>query len=111
AEKPALVEEVVNRLLDLVADDEDRSLPVTPQPEMPVVEEEIDAMLFRLNWIIDRAWSDDGEIGRGDLVTTGRARIGSHLAGHRNGRLGREPGERRPDFRGDLRFHQDGLKH
>jgi hypothetical protein len=38
AQKVALVEEVVDRLLDLVPDDEDRALARASKPQMPVIE-------------------------------------------------------------------------
>jgi hypothetical protein len=55
----ALVEEVVDRLLDLVADAQDRHLPRAAQPEVPVVEEEVDAVLLRLDGIVRRTGAED----------------------------------------------------
>jgi hypothetical protein len=92
----------VNRLLDLIADDEDRPLAVTPQPEMPVVEEKVDAVLFRLNRVIDRARADDCEVRRTDLVAARRPRVCFHFARHRDGGLGGEVGEGCPDLWRDL---------
>jgi hypothetical protein len=65
----------VNRLLDLVPDDEDGPLARASEPEVPVVEEEVDTVLFGLDRIVERARADDLQVGRGDLVTAGRAAV------------------------------------
>src|SRR5258708_27406563 len=48
-EKATLVKEVVNGLLDLVSADGDRPLPRIAQPEVPVVDQQGDPLLLRLN--------------------------------------------------------------
>src|SRR6476660_5687734 len=58
AEKPTLVEKIVDRLLDLIADGKDRPHAITAQPEVAVIEQEIDSVLFRLNGVVYGAGPD-----------------------------------------------------
>src|SRR6185503_7318523 len=59
AQEAALVVEIVDRLLDLVANGEDRPHAVRAQPEVPVVEQEVDSVLLRLNRVVDGAGAED----------------------------------------------------
>jgi hypothetical protein len=52
AHEAALVEEVVDRLLDLAAHAHDGALLAGPQPEVAVVEQEVDAVLLRLDRVL-----------------------------------------------------------
>ena len=97
AQEAALVEEVVDRLLDLVADDGDGALSRRAQPEVPVVEQEIDAVLLRLDRIVERARADDREVSHADLEPARRARLGTRFASNLDGRLRGQLGEARPD--------------
>ena len=51
--KIALVEEIPDRLLDLGSNPCDGALAGRAQPEVPVIEKEVDSMLFWLNRVID----------------------------------------------------------
>src|SRR5206468_2585271 len=68
-QEASLVEEVVDRLLDFVPHREDRALTIAPEPEMPVVQQKIDAVLLRLDRIVERAWAEDFKIADGDFIT------------------------------------------
>ena len=46
---------------------------------MPVVEEKVDAVLFGLDRVIDRTGSVNRQLFDGELISTGRARVGAHL--------------------------------
>src|SRR5690606_236604 len=74
ADEVALVEEVVDRLFDLVPDAQDGALLARAEPEVPVVQQEVDAVLLGLYRVI-LAGPDDAEIGDGHLVAARRARI------------------------------------
>jgi len=95
----ALVEEVADRLFGLVADPRDRALPRRSQPEMPVVEEEVDPVLFWLDRIVDRALSINGELRYRELESARRARIRTHLALDFDRRFLSELSEARPAIR------------
>ena len=75
-----LVKEIADRLLDFVSDPADRALSRRPQPEVAVVEKEIDAVLFWLDRIVDRTLTVNRQILDAELVTTGRSRIGTDIA-------------------------------
>ena len=96
AEEVALVEEVVDPLLELTAHRRDRALPRRAQPEVAVVEQKVDPVLLRLDRIVERARADDREIGDTELVATRRTRVGAHLTGDGNRGLERELGETFP---------------
>ena len=92
----------MDRLLDLVPDAEDRALTLaTAQPEVPVVEQEIDAVLLRLDRIVDRARAEDLQVRHTHLVATRCARLGAHLAGHGDARLVRQRPKRSHTSGGD----------
>ena len=110
AQEAALVEEVVDRLLDFVPDHHDRTLPRRPEPEVPVVEQEVDAVLLRLDRVVARTRPDDGEPGHTDVQHARRARILARFAGDGDGRLRRQLGEARPELLADLALHEHGLR-
>ena len=87
AEETTLVKEIVDRLLDLIPDQEDRALPIAAEPEVPVIEEEIDSVLLRLYRIVQRTRADDLEVGDGDLESARRPSIRAHFAANRHRRL------------------------
>ena len=103
-----LVEEVVDRLLDLGAHLEAGPLHVRTQPQMPVVEEEFDAVLLRLDREL-RAGADQLDRGNGQLVSARRARVGAHEAAQRDAALLRQRGGQLPDLGRKLRLDQDAL--
>src|ERR1019366_4953156 len=73
AQESARIVKVVRRLLELAADARDRDLPRRAQPERAVVEEKIDAVLLRLNRIVERARADDRQVGDAELVSARHA--------------------------------------
>src|SRR5262249_36268447 len=68
------------------------------EPEVSIVEEEIDSVLLGLNGVVERTRSDDLEVSDRDFVATRRARIGAHRAGDAHRRLLRECREALPHF-------------
>src|SRR4051812_255165 len=58
----ALVEEIPDGLLGFVPDPRDRALTRGSQPEVTVVEEKIDAVLFGLDRVVDRTLAVDRQI-------------------------------------------------
>src|SRR5262249_23219566 len=104
-------EEIVNGLLDLVPNREDGTNTLASEPEVPVIEQKIDAVLLRLNRIVDRARTNDCEAGHTHLVSARRARLSRNLAAHGDRRLQRQFFEPFPDFRRKLRLHEHGLHH
>src|SRR5690606_31771021 len=100
-----LVEEVDDRLLDLVAHTQDRPLLAGTQPQMAVVEEEIDAVFLGLDRVL-LGEVDDLEILDGHLVPARCARVLADLARHPHARLLRERREGLPDRSGDLFLQQ-----
>src|SRR5690606_36741664 len=110
AQETPLVEEVVGRLLQLVAYAHDRHLARRAQPEVANVEQEVDAVFFWLDRIIQRARSDQRELRDAEFDAARRARIGLHLAAHRERTLKREVLESLPGLGADLRLHDDALQ-
>ena len=109
AKEATLIEEIVDRLLDFVSHDENRPLLRAPQPQVPVVEQEVDAVLLRLNRIIDRARAHDREIGDRYVESARRSRLCPDFARHADGRLQRQLLKPGPHFRRDLRLDDDRL--
>ena len=105
-----LVEEVVDRLLDLGAHPEPGPLHVRPQPQVTVVQQELDAVLLRLDREL-LAGADQLDPGHGQLVSAGRAGVGAHHAAERDAALLRERGGQLPDVIGKLRFDHHSLHH
>src|SRR5947209_186044 len=73
--KIPFVEEVVNCLLDLGANSRDGALPRRAEPEVAIIEQKVDAVLFRLDRIIDRAVAVDRHLLHRDLIAAWRARV------------------------------------
>jgi len=78
---------------------------------MTVIEEEIDAMLFRLDRVVRGTGADELEAGRAHLDTAGGARILAELSSHRDGRLDGQLLKSLPDFGRDAVLHDDRLQH
>src|ERR1700694_59697 len=76
----ALVEEIANRLLRLVPYPRYRALAWRPEPEVSIVEQEVDSVLLRLDRVVDGTLSKDGELRYSELETARRAGIGTHFA-------------------------------
>src|SRR5947209_3251856 len=93
----ALVEKVANRLDDFITHARDRDLLFGAQPEMAVLEQIRDAVLFWRDREVD-ARPDDREIGRLQLDTARGPRIRMHDARHFDRRLLSKFPERFPDF-------------
>ena len=91
----ALVEEVPDRLDHFVAHPRDRHLAPAPEPEVTVLEQEGGAVLLGRDRVV-RARAQHGEVLRGQLHATRRARIGAHGARDLHRSLLRECPERRP---------------
>ena len=94
--KPAAVEEVADGVDDLVADAQDRLLPLAADPEVAAVEQVVDAVLLRRDRVVVRL-ADDLERLDVDLVAARRALVGARRAGD--------------DDRGFLRQMIGGLEH
>jgi hypothetical protein len=101
----------VDPLLDFVADDGDRPLPRAAEPEVAVVEEEVDPVLLRLDRVIQGARAEHLDIGDGELVPPGRAGVLADLAGDREGGLEGQLSEPLPDVRRDGVLGYDRLQH
>ena len=110
ADEIALVQEVVDALLHLGADAQAGALGRGAQPEMPVIEQELDAVLLGL----------DGEVpGRAQqphvlhkkLVAARRACVLLHRAGDRHAGFLRECAAELPGFGGELLAQHDALCH
>src|SRR6267143_6007926 len=93
----ALVEKVADRLDDFMSHPRDRNLLLRAQPEMAVLEQIRDAVLFRRDRKVD-ARPDDREIGRLELDAARGSRIRTDNAGHFDRRLLSKFPERVPDF-------------
>ena len=106
--EPLVVEEVVDRPDDLVPDAHDRDLPRAPQPQVAVLEEEIDAVLLGLDRKVGRR-AQDFEVRPGEFDAGGRAGIGAHEPRHGDARLVPHGGQRLPHLGRDLVAHEDAL--
>ena len=78
--KPCVVEEVADRVDDLVAHAQDRGLPLGADPQVAAIHQVIDAVLLRRDRIVVR-FVDDLEAAGDHLVAAGRALLGLHRAG------------------------------
>ena len=74
------VEEIADCLLDFVADRAIAALARCAEPEVPVVEQEVDAVFLGLDRIVDRARAINHEILHAELESTGSARVRTNLA-------------------------------
>ena len=88
-DESARVEEIAHGIDDFVADPKDCLLPFAANPQMASIEQVVDPVLLRRNWIIVRL-ADDLDARDVDLVTAGRALVGAGRAGHDDGRFLRE---------------------
>ena len=99
----------MDRLLDLVPDHRDRALARGAQPEVPVVEQEVDAVLLRLDRVVAGARADHCEVRHTHLEPARSARFGTRFASDLDGGLGGQLGEPRPHLGGELALHEDRL--
>ena len=76
-----IVEEVAHRADDLVPHAKNRCLLLRSNPEMPPIEQIVDAVLFRRNRIVDRR-AHDLEVRDVELVAARCAAVGAHRAVH-----------------------------
>ena len=74
-----------------------------------MVEQEIDAMLLRLDRVIGWTHPDDFETLHSQLIAAPGTWLGSHLSRECDGRLGGEPRKAIPRFRRELRLDENGL--
>jgi len=109
SQEAPIVEEVVDRLLDLAANGEDGALPTAAQPEVTVVEQEIDPVLLWLNWVIRRARPEYRKTDHTQLESTRRSRLGAYLAGDVDRSFERQFLESVPDLDRELSLHEHGL--
>ena len=79
-DEAAAVEEVADRVDDLVADAQDRLLALGAEPEVAAVEQEVDAVLLRRDRVVVRR-ADDFHALDVDLVAARRALVGARRAG------------------------------
>ena len=108
--KTPLVEKVVEGLLHLMTDAHDRHLPGGAQPEVPVVEQEVDAVFLGLNRVVDRARTENFDVGHTQLVAPRGPRLGTNFAGDRDARFLRQCPIPLPDVRRHLTPDDDPLK-
>ncbi|HEY4131207.1 MAG TPA: hypothetical protein VGM50_11355 [Gemmatimonadaceae bacterium] len=90
----------MNRLLDLIANRENCAHAIAAEPEVPVIEEKIHAVLFGLDRVVERTRTHDGEPSHTHLEAAGRARLGAHFARDVDRRLERQVLEPFPHFVG-----------
>src|SRR5216117_1963632 len=76
----ALVEKIPDRLLHFVPNMRYSPLSWCSQPEVTVVEQKVDPVLFRLDRIIDWALAIDGQIRDAKLESARRTGIGANFA-------------------------------
>jgi hypothetical protein len=75
-----------------------------------VVEQKIDAVLLRLNRVIERARPNDLELGRAHLEATGRAGVLAHFPDDRDGGFDGQLLEARPRFRRHVVLDENRLE-
>ncbi len=83
------VEEVADRVDDFVPHAQNRGLPLGADPQVPAIEQVVDAVLLRRDRIVVRR-RDDLEPGGGQLEAALRALVLAHDAGDDDGALLRE---------------------
>ena len=105
----ARVKEIVDRLLDLMPHTHQRHLARRAQPEVPVVHQEIDAVLLWLDRIIDWTGAKDTQFRCANFRATWRTRFEPHLASHRHRGLNGQRGKPLPHVRRDLTSDEDAL--
>ena len=88
-DEPLIVEEIAHRADDLVAHAKNRGLLFRSNPEMPAIEQVVDAVFLRRDRIVDRR-AHDLEVRDVELVTARRAAVGAHRAVHDDRGLLRE---------------------
>src|SRR5690606_23037776 len=108
AREAALMEEVVDRLFDLAAHAHDRALLLRAQPQVTMIEQEVDTVLLRLDRVL-LARPDDLETLERQLVTARCARVSADAAGHVNARLLGQRLKVGPDLLADLFLNDDAL--
>ena len=89
-DEAAAVEEVADRVDDLVADAEDRLLPLRADPEMAAIEQVVDAVFLRRDGVVVRLGHDDVHRRDVDLVAALCPRVRARGAGHHQRRFLRE---------------------
>src|SRR5690606_24670651 len=87
------------------------ALPVAAQPEVPMVEEEVDPVLLGLDRVVHRAGAEDLQLLDPELEAAGGASVGAQLAGDLHGGLLGELGEAGPGCLVDLVLHDHALDH
>ena len=85
-DEAAIVEEVADRVDDLVPHAQDGLLARRPDPEVPAVHQVVDAVLLRRDRVVVRL-GDHREAGPGQLETALGPRVGAHPAGDDDGGL------------------------
>src|SRR5262249_15759687 len=84
--EPAAVEEVADRVDDLVTHAQDRLLPLAANPEMTPIQQVVGAVFLRRNRVVLRR-ADDLEALDVDLEATRRSFVRARRAGDDEGRL------------------------
>ena len=103
-----VVKEVGDGLLDFVADLEAGALLRRAEPEVSVIQQELDAMFLGLNRVLFGNGSDF-QIADPQLKTARRTIIGFDLAGHRDHALLRQGSKALPRGLGQCLLHEDAL--
>src|SRR5207245_6713480 len=104
----AVVEEIADRVDDLVADAQDRLLPLAADPQVPAVEQIVDAVLLRRDGEVVRL-ADDLQRLDVDFVAARRALVGARGAGDDDGGFLREMIGRLEQLVADRRLRHHAL--
>ncbi len=80
ADELPLIEKVIQRLLGFGADPRYRHLPGAAEPQMSMIQQEVDSVFLGLDRVIDRAGAEHNHICDTDLDAARRAGVSSHFA-------------------------------
>jgi hypothetical protein len=93
-----------------MAQERDCALTRASEPELTVIQQEIDAVLLRLDGIVDWARAGNREIRDTELIAAWSPLVRTYLSGHLDRRFLGKLREPFPRFERDTSFHQHALK-
>ncbi len=108
-DEAAVVEEVADRLDDLVPHPHDRHLPRRSKPEVAVLEQKVDPMLLELDRIVIAGRANQFQVTQRELESPGGARIIAHCSRDPEAGFVGELVESCPDFRAHVALAQHRL--
>src|SRR6476659_6474101 len=100
-----IVKKIANTLLYFVTHTGDRALALASQPQVTIVEKKIDAVLFRLDRIINGARTSNYQVADGQFVPARSTGIRPYLSGHLDRRFLGELREPFPRLGCKTNFH------